>query len=142
MVKTSKFTKKTRTKYWVLKCLHLILLFVPLIVYVIIALGNGGITAPRKIAVVGTVMIALILTVFNFLAKRNLRSPIWLVLLGLYVAMKEYLIPLVIILACVSVLDDFVLSPMIANSKIALESSKMMDKRQAEENPIVEEGQV
>ena len=133
MTPASNFTKQTRTKYWLFKIIHTILLYVPLMVYVIIALANGGITAPKKVALVGTVMVALILTVFNFIAKRNLRSPLWLILLGLFVAMKEMLIPLIIMLAVVSVIDDFILSPVIANTKVHLESSKMMDAREAAE---------
>ena len=133
MTPASNFTKQTRTKYWLLKITHTILLYVPLTVYIIMALANGGITAPKKVALVGTVMVALILTVFNFITKRNLRSPLWLIVLGLFVAMKEVLIPLIIMLAVVSVLDDFILSPVIANTKVHLESSKMMDSREAAE---------
>lgn len=57
--------------------------------YVIIAMANGGVAAIGKIAVVGTVMIAGILTAINVIAQKRLRCPIWIVLLGLFIAMKE-----------------------------------------------------
>ena len=76
MAKTSKFTKSTRMKYWVLKVINLILLFVPLLVYIGIALSTHDVIVVEKVALVGSVMVALLLTTINFISKRNLRSPI------------------------------------------------------------------
>lgn len=86
---TSKYTKGARKKLWLLRALDWALLFTPLLVYVGIALGHGGVTTPAKVGVVGTVAVAAIITVFNILAKKSLRSPIWIILIGLFVAMKE-----------------------------------------------------
>lgn len=99
-------------------------------VYVCIALGNGGVATPAKVGVVGTVAVAAIITVFNVLAKKSLRSPIWIVLIGLFVAMKEWLMPLIIITAVATVLDEFVLEPLITNAKADLISNKAIDKRE------------
>lgn len=132
MTRASNFTKKIRKRYWFLKITNLVLLFVPLLVYIGIALGNGGTIVAEKVALVGSVMVALILTVFNVIAQKHLRAPLWIILLGLYVAMSEYLMPLVVILAVTSVLDDLVFTPLVEHYKIKLISSKTMDEREAE----------
>ena len=97
-------------------------------IYVIIALAGDGVVF-QKVAVVSTVMVALILTVFNVIAQKNLRCPIWLVLIGLYIAVNEYLLPLIIILAITSVLDDLVFTPIIAYYKTKTIASKVIDER-------------
>ena len=55
--------------------------------------------------------------------------PVWILLIGLYVAIKEYLLPLVIILAVTSVLDDLVFSPLINHYSVRAKSSKLIDDR-------------
>lgn len=100
--------------------------------YICIALGNGGVTTPAKVGVVGTVAIAAIITIFNVLAKKSLRSPIWIVLIGLFVAMKEWLMPLIIITAIATVLDEFVFEPLITRAQTELISNKAIDKRTEE----------
>ena len=133
MTAPSRFTSKIRKRYWFLKITNLLLLSVPLLVYIGMALSDGGTIVAEKVALVGSVMVALILTVFNIVAQKHLRAPLWIILLGLYVAMSEYLMPLVVILAVTSVLDDLVFTPLIEYYKIKLISSKTMDEREAEE---------
>lgn len=129
MAKWSNYTIKTRRALWALRAINVLCLFVPVIVYVIIALANGGVTAPGKITIVATVMISIILTSFNVITKHNLRCPRWIVLIGLYVAFRESLLPLIIMLAITSALDDFVFSPLIVHFKNELEASRVIDKR-------------
>ena len=78
-------------------------------------------------------MIAIILTVFNIIAQKKLRCPIWIMLIGLFVAIKEYLLPLIIILAITSILDDLVFTPLIGYYKTKLISNKAMDERLPED---------
>lgn len=130
----SEYTKKCRAKLWLYRILDWLCLFAPVIIYVVIALCDGGVVATGKIAVVGTVTIALVLTAINVLAQKRLRCPIWIVLLGLYVAIKEYLLPLIIILAITSILDDLVFTPLITYYYTATVSSKTMDARQEAES--------
>ena len=129
----SAYTKKVQTKLWLYRILDWICLFAPLIVYICIAMGSGGVAAVGKIAVVGSVIVAAILTTINVIAQKRLRCPIWIVLLGLYVAIREYLLPLIIILAITSILDDLVFTPLIHYYYTAYVSSTTMDKRQEEE---------
>lgn len=129
MPKWSSYTTKTRRVLWILRGLNFLLLFVPVIVYVIIALANGGVTAPGRVSIVASVMISIILTTFNVIAKNHLRCPRWIVLIGLYVAFRESLLPLIIMLAITSALDDFVFTPLIKHYKAELDTSRVIDKR-------------
>lgn len=128
--KATNHTKSIRKKYWGLKVLNFTLLTFPLIFYIGRALTDDAVLVYNKIALVGSVMVALILTTFNILAKLKLRAPIWIILLGLYLAMKAYLMPLVIILAVVSILDDFFFSPVLSKLKVKLIANIAMDERE------------
>lgn len=130
---SSKFTKECRFKLWFFRILDWVCLAAPLIVYVIMALAGGAVVA-AKVAVVSTVMVALILTAFNILAQKKLRCPIWIILIGLFVAIKQYLLPLIIILAITSVLDDLVFTPLISYYKTKLISNKAIDERIEDED--------
>lgn len=129
MAKTSSFTKRTRFKYWTLKVLQNLLLFLPLMVYIAIALVNPGVIVVEKMVLLSSITVALILTGFNFVAKRNLRSPLWIVVLGLYFAIGQYLMPLIVILAVVSLLDDVIFRPLIGHYRVKLIASKTIDER-------------
>lgn len=129
----SKFTKACRRKLWLFRALDWICLVAPLIVYMIIALVSHEAIVVQKVAVVCTAMIAIMLTAFNVMAQKNLRCPIWIILIGLFVAIRDYLLPLIIILAITSVLDDLVFSPIINYYKTKLIANKAMDERLPDE---------
>jgi hypothetical protein len=130
----SAFTKKCRKKLWLFRILSWLCLAAPLIVYVIFALANDGIKVGYKVTVISMLLIALILTVFNIIAQKRLRCPIWIILIGLYIAIRNYLMPLIIILAVTSVLDDLLFTPLIQYYYTKTVASKTMDQREAAEN--------
>lgn len=130
---SSVHTKECRIKLWLYRILDWICLFLPLIVYIGIALASNEAIVAQKVAVVSTTMVALILSVFNVISQKRLRCPIWLILIGLYVAVRDYLMPLIIILAITSVLDDLVFSPVINYYKTKLIANKAMDERLPDE---------
>ena len=131
---TSKFTKKSRALLWTWRLIDWLCLFAPLIVYLIIGLDNDNVTTGGKVTLVAMLFIALILTVINVVAQKHLRCPIWVLLIGIYVAMEKYLMPLVIILAITSILDDLVFTPIIHYYYTQTVASKTMDKREAAED--------
>ena len=135
----SNFTKVCRAKLWFWRILDWLCLAAPLIIYTIIALANGGIAVASKVAVVSTTMIAIILTAFNVIAQKRLRCPIWIILIGLFVAIRDYLMPLIIILAITSILDDLVFTPLIGYYKTKLISNKAIDEREAYERENTQE---
>lgn len=131
----SKFTKECRFKLWLFRILDWICLFMPLIIYIVVALSSGEAIVAQKVAVVSTTMVAIILSVFNVISQKKLRCPIWIILIGLFVAIRDYLMPLIIILAITSVLDDLVFTPVISYYRTKLIANKAMDERLPEEQP-------
>jgi len=129
----SAFTKSCRRKLWLFRILDWVCLGAPLIIYFIIALCNDGIKVGYKVTMVAMLIIALILTIINVFAQKNLRCPIWIILIGLYLAIRDYLLPLIIILAIVSILDDLVFTPLIHYYYTKTVASKTIDQREAVE---------
>ena len=129
----SKYTKKSRKLLWLFRILDYVTLLLPLIIYVFIALCTNGISVVSKVAVVSTTMIAIILTIFNIIGQKHLRSPIWLILIGLFCAIRDRLLPLIIILAISSVLDEFVFAPLIKKYYAETVANIAIDKREKQE---------
>lgn len=127
----SEFTKMTRIKLWIFRILDWIVLCLPIVIYLIIAMTGDGL-AIQKVGLASCVVIAIILVLINIIAQKRLRCPIWIILIGLYIAMKEYLLPLIIILAIVSIMDDLLFTPLIQHYKAQLEASKVYDQRESE----------
>lgn len=132
----SRYTYICRLKLWFYRIIDILLLFSPVLVYVFMALTKDGVTVTGRISVVGTVCIALILAVFNVIAQKRLRCPIWIILLGLYIAIKEILLPLIIILAIVTVIDDLILTPLISYYRTKVIANKAIDERVREDGDI------
>ena len=129
----SEFTKSCRRKLWICRICDWICLIMPIIIYVVIALSNNGIKMGYKVTLVSMLIIAIILCIINVIAQKRLRCPIWIILIGLYIAMRDYLLPLVIILAVVSILDDLVFTPLIHYYYTKTVASKTIDQREAAE---------
>lgn len=140
MATASKHTKRCRFKLWLFRILDWVCLFMPLIIYVGIALASNEAIVAQKVAVVSTTMIALMLSGFNVIAQKRLRCPIWIVIIGLYVAVRDYLMPLIIILAVTSVLDDIVFTPIISRLHTKLIANIAMDERLGGEDTDESEG--
>lgn len=138
----SSFTKKCLLKLWICRILDWICLGAPLIVYAIIALANGQIGVTPKLALTATLIIALILTIINTIAQKNLKCPIWIVIIGLYIAISKWLLPLVIILAVASILDDLVFTPLIHYYYTKTVASRTIDQREAAEEADRRERQI
>lgn len=128
----SEYTKKCRRQLWLYRIIDALLLLAPLIGYFGFAISSGQVTTAGKVTLVSTVAIALVLVVFNVIAQKRLRCPIWIVLIGFFVAIRDWLLPLVILLAVVSVVDDLILTPLISYYRTKLIASKTMDDREAE----------
>lgn len=128
MMKKSKYTKKSSKTLWILRTIDFLLLFAPLLVYIILALGSPIVGTAQKITVVGTVAIAAIVCVFNLLLQKHLRCPIWIIFLGLYFAIDQ-LMPLMLMIAGASILDEFMFAPLISYYKTKTIANKTIDAR-------------
>jgi len=123
---SSNITKSYRKKYWTCTILSWVLTFVPLLVFVIWGFIEG--TPHRKLALGGLMVIAAILVVLNVLMKLSLRCIPWILLIGIYICLKEITV-LLIVMALTTVLDELVLEPLAKSFKNKLTINKEIDKR-------------
>lgn len=123
---SSNITKSYRKKYWTCTILSWVLTFVPLLVFVIWGFIEG--TPHRKLALGGLMVIAAILVVLNVLMKLSLRCIPWILLIGIYICLKEITV-LLIVMAITTVLDELVLEPLAKSFKNKLTINKEIDKR-------------
>ena len=119
-------TNKYKNIYKTFKLLSWAVTILPLVVYFIIAFSKAEIV--HKLAIGSIVTIVLILTVINIIGKLQLRSPLFLLLIGIYVGLGQILTPLVIT-SCGVVLDEFIFTPLYKKYKQLYIINKEIDKR-------------
>lgn len=122
----TEITKKYKKIANLTKVVSILMIFIPLIVYVIIAFINGSVG--EKFTMGCMVICALILTVINILFKYNMRSTIWLIFIGIYSCLDS-IMPLIWILAISTILDEFILSPLHKKYKQKYIINKEIDAR-------------
>lgn len=127
-MKRSKQTSKAISILWILRAIDVLLIVAPVLIWSIVALCNNEALAVEKVSLVGCIAVALVIVGVNFLMKLKLRSPIWIVLIGLTAVLKD-IMPLVITVAVCTLLDELVVSPLINKYKIKVESNKVVDER-------------
>jgi len=119
-------TKKAKNKYIFFKTLSICLTFLPLVVYVIIAFVKG--VPMEKFTMGCMVTLALIFVALNVIMKYNIRSTIWVLILGIYLCLDN-ITPLLIIMAVSTILDEFVVSKLAVKYKNQFVINKEIDKR-------------
>lgn len=129
----SEYTKNCLRKMWLYRVIDWILIIGPIFTYVCIGLADGAIKTWAKAVMLGCVAAAFIVIILNTILQKRLRCPMWLVLIGLVTAIRDYLLPLIIILAVVTILDDLVLTPLIESYRDKYRASKVIDERKEEE---------
>lgn len=119
-------TKKYKNSYILCKTLSVIMTLIPLIVYTIKGFSEGATSSKVTLGVCVTT--ALILTIINIVFKYHMRSTIWILMIGLYVAVDN-IVPLLIILAITTIIDEFLLTPLSRHYKSKYSINKEIDKR-------------
>lgn len=123
---SSKQTKKYRKGYWITTVLSWSLVLGPLIGYVIYGFITGQ--TVQKFSLGVTTMAALALTGFSIIFKKHIRSTIFIVLLGIYIALREITILLIILSIC-TILDEFVITPLQKSYREKLVINSQIDRR-------------
>lgn len=123
------YTKRVRFNLWFCRILDYIFLFAPLCVYFFIAILDDNVANMRKFALTGITALACIIVIINLFLQKKKTSFRWLIILGLYICISDYLMPLIITLAIVSLVDDFIMTPLINHFRMELVASKTYDKR-------------
>lgn len=107
-------------------CLSLLVLLAPIFAFTIKAFIVGE--TIEKLALGGLAVSAMVLVCVNILMKAHLRSPVWLCLLGIYFAL-ENILPLILMLAIGTVLDELLLTPLHKHFKSKASINYEIDKR-------------
>ena len=123
-----KQTKSMKLKYILCRTASICLTILPLVIYVILGLVNGEIRISQKVFLSFTCIMAIILTAINILFKHSLRSPLFLILLGLYYTLNNIL-TLMIIISIGIISDEFIFAPLSKKYKERYIINKELDKR-------------
>lgn len=119
-------TKKYKNDYILCKALSVLIILIPLIMYTIKGFCEG--TPTSKVTLGVCVTTALILTIINIVFKYHMRSTIWILMIGLYVAVDN-IITLLIMLAVTTIIDEFILTPLARHYKAKYTINKEIDNR-------------
>ena len=102
--------------------------FVPLLIYLIIGFSSGDIHKGQKIFLSFTFIMAIILLIINLIMKYHLRSPIFIILMGIYYALNNIL-TLMILVSIGIIIDEFIIQPCLKKWKTQLIVNKEIDNR-------------
>ena len=119
---TLKYRKLSRLFFW----LSWIVTIAPLIFYTVRAFYIG---APyQKLALGCMLIVAAILTAISALNKVIIRSTKWIIILGVYSALKNIL-PLLIMIAIGTIIDELALTPLHKKYRNKYIINKTIDER-------------
>ena len=119
-------TKKYKIKLNICRLLSFTITVLPVIIYTIMGFMDG--TIGEKVSLGICVILALIFVLINVMFKYHIRSTLWVLLIGIYVCIDN-IIPLLIIMATTTIIDEFVLVPLINKYKNKYIINKEIDLR-------------
>lgn len=121
-------TKKMKKLAFLFGLLSILCAVAPACYYIIAALASNCLVI-EKIAVVGSVFVAIIGSLISLLSKTfTFRSRIWIILLALYFAM-ESISNILIMFAVTQILDELILTPLYRHFKNKVIINKEIDLR-------------
>ena len=100
----------------------------PILIYVIKAFVDKDVKEVNKYTLGIMCSVALIVTLINIAAKLHLRCIPWILLLGIYVCLKD-ITTLLIIMAITTIIDELILMPFHKSFKSKYTINKEIDKR-------------
>ena len=103
-------TKKYRFWSFFFLFFSILLNVAPIGAYTITALINANLVV-EKVALISTVFVVLILSIVAWVNKTTMKSRVWIVMLGLYFCLDEFIVPLLII-AITQILDEWIVAPL------------------------------
>lgn len=123
----SQTTKTLKIKKNIFHGLSWLLTFAPILIWLCVAMAKSNDLTKTSLAI--TILIAGMLTLVNLLLKYSIRSTIWILLIGIYIALKD-ITPLLIIIAVCTILDEFIVHPLYVHYRDRYKINKEIDKRQ------------
>lgn len=125
----SDVTKSLHKKTVLFHFLSILLTFLPITIWFCIAIAKS--TEVTRVTLGLSFCVAMILTLANTLLKYSIRSTVWILLIGIYVCIKN-ITPLLVIIATCTVIDEFIVHPLYKHYKNRYKINKEIDKRQGE----------
>ena len=119
-------TKKYKIKLNICRLLSFTITVLPVIIYTIKGFMDGSIG--EKVSLGICVILALMFMLINVMFKYHIRSTLWVLLIGIYVCIDN-IIPLLIIMATTTIIDEFILVPLINKYKNKYIINKEIDLR-------------
>lgn len=119
-------TNKYKKKYIILSIISVLLNILPILIYVVKGFSESS--NKGKIALGFCLVIAIMLSTVNILLKFNIRSTIWILLIGIYICLDN-IVPLLIIISICTILDEFIVEPLKKSFKNSYLINKEIDKR-------------
>lgn len=122
----SDVTSKYKKEAILYAILSILVTFGPMLFYVVKGFIEG--TTVSKFTMGAMAIVAICLGLVNIIAKKHLRSPLWILLIGIYFCLDKIEV-LLIILGVTSVLDEFWFTPAYKHCKDKYSINKEIDKR-------------
>lgn len=122
-------TQNLKKKTLILHFTSWVLTFAPILIYLCIAMYKSNEITKPALAI--SITVAALFTFANLLLKYSIRSTVWILLIGIYVALKN-ITPLLIIIAVCTIMDEFIVHPLYKRYKERYHINKEIDKRQGE----------
>ena len=120
-------TKKYKILYIIFSVLSILATILPLSIYIIKGYAESDLIS-EKVCLTCAILLTLILSIVNIIFKYKLRSIIWILVLGIYICIDNIL-ALIILIAVLSILDEFIFTPLKNSFKNKYTINKEMDKR-------------
>ena len=122
----STITKKYKRLSFIFGLLSILCTVVPVTYFTVLGFINGEIR--NKVTLGCTLMLCLVLVVVNIIKKENLRSPVYIMILGIYMCLDN-LLSLFLIMAITTMLDEMVFTPLHRMYKNRAIINREIDKR-------------
>lgn len=100
----------------------------PILIYVIKAFVDKDVQEVNKYTLGIMCSVALVITLINIVAKLHLRCIPWILLLGIYLCLRN-ITTLLVIMAITTIIDELILVPLHKSFKNKYTINKEIDKR-------------
>ena len=100
----------------------------PILIYVLKAFIDKDVQEVNKYTLGIMCSVALIVTIINIVAKLQLRCIPWILLLGIYLCLRD-ITTLLVIMAITTIIDELILMPLHKSFKSKYTINKEIDKR-------------
>ena len=117
-------TKKLKATRNVLGLISFLLCYMPLLVA--LGIGFSYTSDAGRVSLTISCAVALLLTIINTLMKYSIRSTMWVLLLGIYLALDNVM-PYLIAIAICTIVDEFIISPLYRSTKNKYTINKEID---------------